>query len=145
MIQRIQTIYFILAALCFGAMFFLPMAISAVATQGFFTDQAYRVTDHPALLAETVLGIALALVSVFLYSNRSLQFKLGYAVIGVAIALPVCSFLLLSGSGAGVEQTSGVQNQAGLFIPFGAIIFTILAMVRIRKDEQLVKSMDRLR
>lgn len=145
MIQRIQTIYFILAALCFGSMFFLPMAISPVATQGFFTDQAYTVTDHPILLTETVLGMVLALGSIFLYTNRSLQVKMGYAVILVAIALPVCSFLFLSGSGAGVEQTASVQQQAGLFIPVGAIVFAILAMIRIRKDEQLVKSMDRLR
>lgn len=145
MIQRIQTIYFLLAALCFGSMFFLPMAISAVATQGFFTDQAYTITDHPLLLVETVLGIVLALGSIFLYTNRSLQVKMGYAVILVAIALPVCSFLILSGSGAGVEQNTGVQHQAGLFIPVGAIVFAILAMIRVRKDEQLVKSMDRLR
>jgi hypothetical protein len=145
MIQRIQTVYFFLAAASFAVLFILPMAISDQAAGEFLADKVYSVTDHPALLGLTILGSVLAVVSIFFYKNRSLQVKLAYLVILLAIILPLVSFLLFKGATSTLGSTVTVQHQAGWFVPAGAFLFGLLAIRYIRKDERLVKSMDRLR
>lgn len=145
MIQRIQTIFLFLAAGSFGALFMVPMATSDKPTAQFLADRVYDITDHIALMVLTVLGIALALLAVFLFKNRPLQQKLGYMVISLAILLPLAAFLLFTNQAPMMDTTVHVEDQAGVFLPGGAILFTALANYFIRKDDKLVKSMDRLR
>ncbi len=145
MIQRIQSLFLLLAAASFGALFFIPLALSDTVTTQFLSDRMYDVTDHPVLLGLTALGSALALVSIFLFRNRPLQLKLGYIIIVLAILLPVAAFLLFMNESASLDASAQVMDQAGMFLPALAIIFGVLANFFIKKDERLVKSMDRLR
>ncbi len=145
MIQRIQTLFLLLAAGSFGALFFIPMALSDMVTTQFLSDHVYDVTDHPVLLVLTVLGGVIALVSIFLFKNRPLQLKLGYIIIILAMLLPLASFLLFMNESAMLDTSANVIDQAGLYIPGLAILFGFLSNYFIRKDERLVKSMDRLR
>jgi hypothetical protein len=145
MIQRIQTIYFLLASLAFGAMFLLPMAQSNVSAAQFFTDQEYTITDNMILLGLTILGACTAITAIFLYNKRPIQIKLGYIVVLLATALPLTSYLLLNQQISTLDATVQVNQLPGILIPLGGLLFGILAIRNIRKDEKLVKSMDRLR
>ncbi len=145
MIQRIQSVFLVLAATCFGLLFGVPMAISDTATAQFLSDRVYDVTDHPALIVLSILGTVLCLIAVFVFRNRTLQLKLGYLIIALAILLPIATFLLFTNESANIAATAQVEDQIGMFLPLGAVLFGGLANYFIRKDEKLVKSMDRLR
>jgi uncharacterized membrane-anchored protein len=145
MIQRIQTIYFFLAAVSYGILFLIPMAFSNKIAALFFSDQFYTITDHPVLLGMTLSGILAALISIFTYKNRPLQVRIGYGVIVLAIAIPLTAYMLLNNATASLDSSIQVEYKPGFLVPIGAVLFGILAILNIRKDERLVKSMDRLR
>ncbi len=145
MIQRIQTLFLLLAAGSFGALFFIPMALSDTVTTQFLSDKMYDVTDHPVLLGLAALGGVIALLSIFLFKNRPLQLKLGYIIIIMAILLPLAAFLLFMNESAMLDASAIVVDQAGMYLPLLAIVFGFFSNYFIRKDERLVKSMDRLR
>ena len=145
MIQRIQTIFLFLAAIIFGALFKVPFAISNKPSVQFLSDSVFDVRDHPALIALTVLGALIALVSIFLFRKRKVQLKLGYLIIVLSILLPVVAFLLFTKAAASADPSVVVNDQAGLFLPIGSLVFAALANHFIKKDDKLVKSMDRLR
>jgi hypothetical protein len=145
MIQRFQTIFFLLAGISFGTMFKLPLATSDTASAMFLADKVYDITDHPVLIGLSALGIALALVAIFLFRNRALQIRLGYMIIITAILLPIVAFWLFTNESAHIDPNVIVHDEMGMFLPGGAILFGALANYFIKKDERLVKSMDRLR
>ena len=145
MIQRIQTIFLFLAAACFAILFMAPMATSDKPTAQFLADQVYTIQDQMVLMGLTLLGVAVSLLTIFLFNNRKLQIKLGYLLMVVAIALPVASYIFLSKDTASLNATAHIQHQWGMFIPVASILFAGLAINYIRKDDKLVKSMDRLR
>jgi len=145
MIQRIQTIFLLLAALCFGALFMLPMATSSVSTAHFMADQVYGIQDHLALLGITTFAIGVSVLAIVLFKNRKLQRKLVYLIIVLAISMSVTSYFLLKMDLGESILTAGLHLQPGMFLPFLGILFSLLAGYYIGKDEKLVKSMDRLR
>lgn len=145
MIQRIQTIFLFFAAACFAILFMVPMATSDKPTAQFLADQVYTIQDQMVLMGLTVLGALIALFAIFLFNNRKLQVKLGYVLIVLAILLPVAAFIFLSNDTANQDATAHIEKQWGMFIPAASILFAGLAINYIRKDDKLVKSMDRLR
>lgn len=145
MIQRIQSIFLLLAALAFGALFKVPFAMSDVAASGFLSDQVYNVFDHPGLIGLTVLGCVVSLIAIFSFRKRDTQRKWGYGVIILGILLPVAAFLLFTNDAPNLYQSGQVHDQFGLFIPLIALVCGFIANYFIRKDDKLVKSMDRLR
>lgn len=145
MIQRIQSVFLLLAAASFGGLLSFPLAISNKPTAQFLADSVYDITDHVALLVLTILGITISLITIFMFRNRPLQLKLGYIIISLAILLPLAAFLLFTNESAAMDTTVQVNDQAGMFLPIGGIFFGALAIYFIRKDDRLVKSMDRLR
>ncbi len=136
MIQRIQTVYlFLVVVLSAGIATILPYGL----------DQ-----DGEALLAQDdflVLGMfagsaMLALVSIFLFKNRQLQFVLGRINILLNfILLGVFVYWSLTLSGETVVSEKGI----GMLIPIISIVLLVMANKAIKKDENLVKSVDRLR
>ncbi len=147
MIQRVQSIFFLLAALFFGGEFFAAFAKSDSTLQGLFSDQLFNLYDHPALLAICGLGVALSLATIFIYNNRPLQKKLGYLIITLAIVLPIVAILLYMNDSQAMSDTNQVAigDSAGLYLPIGMILFAGLAVRGVAKDDKLVESMDRLR
>jgi len=145
MIQRIQTIFLLLAALSFGALFMLPMATSSVSTAHFMADQVYGIQDHLALLSIAIFAIGVSVLAIVLFKNRKLQRKLVHLIIVLAVVMSVTSYFLLKMDMGDSILTAGLHMQPGMFLPFLGILFSLLAGYYIGKDEKLVKSMDRLR
>ncbi len=144
MIQRIQTIFLFLAAASFGGLFGLPFAKSDVSMAGLFEDQVYNVFDNPILIGLVALGILLSIVAIFMFKNRKSQVKIVYGVITLAILTIIVAILLVFQDSES-DISGNIQEGMGLGLPIFSIIFGFLANRFIKKDDKLVKSMDRLR
>ncbi len=145
MIQRIQTVFLLLAAIAFFLLFQFPFAISDIANPGFLADKDFDIFDNIILIILTVLGGVIALISIFLYKNRPLQIKLSYFIIIIGILLILVAVVLFYNEAANIFDKVGIKDGLGLFMPFLAFIFGFLAAKFIRKDEKLIRSADRLR
>ncbi len=130
MIQRIQTIFlFIAAVFAVGFLVCPGMEINDVLTAG---------KAHIPLLIIGTLSAIISIADIFLFNNRVLQMNVG--------KLNLLLLVVLVGLSAWTEYGDGdFQPGVGIFLPFVAYIFNWLAIRAIRKDENLVRSTDRLR
>jgi hypothetical protein len=137
MIQRIQTIYLFLVFIITGALpFFIPLwTMSDGKSYFFMQSQIYTI-----LLG---LSTTLTVLSIVSYKKRQNQFVIGRLNIIlnlILLGLFVYRSLNLSG-----ETPAVSEKGIGMFLPILAIVLLVLANKAIKKDEDLVKSVDRLR
>ena len=145
MIQRVQSLFYLLAALCFGGLFKFPFATSEVAIPQYLNDMSYNVMDHGILTGLAGLGLVASIVAIFIFKQRVLQLRLGYMVIILSILIPLVAFLLIYNEKTAVNDVNQINDSFGLYLPVLALIFGVLANKFVKKDDKLVKSMDRLR
>ncbi|SCY62938.1 protein of unknown function [Flavobacterium anhuiense] len=136
MIQRIQTVYLFLAFAATGIlMLFVPLWTTNAGKPFFFMqDQLYTI-----LLGLTTM---LSIISIISFKKRQNQFvlnRLNIILNLILLGLFVYRSLNLSG---GTEVS---EKGIGMFMPIVAIVLLVLANKAIKKDEDLVKSVDRLR
>ena len=136
MIQRIQTVFLIIVALMTSVLpFFLNLWLDANGNEIFAQGE---------VLVSIVFYIsgALALYAVFLFKNRKNQFVVNR--LNMVLNLFLLGFFVyrsLNLSGETLVSEKGI----GMLIPVFSIVFLVLANRAIKKDEDLVKSVDRLR
>ena len=146
MIQRIQSIFLLLAGGLAFALLGIPFAGTSetVSASTLFSDGRYSIQDSPALLVFYLLGGALAIGSIFLYKRRSLQIRMGiFSFIAILIGMVLTVLLFLQDPV--MDQQVMPDDRLGVYFPFVALIALLLAQRYIRKDDKLVQSMDRLR
>ena len=137
MIQRIQTIYLILALVVTGVLpFCFPLwTLNDGKEYYFMADQFFTLLFG--------LVTTFSLISILFYKKRQHQFVLNRLTIIlnlILLGLFVYRSLNLSG------ETPAVSLKGiGMFLPIVAIVMLVLANKAIKKDEDLVKSVDRLR
>lgn len=163
MIQRIQTVFLILATLALAASMAFPIwnkanverqekiELSAFKLEHYVVKEGgeKEIIESKSTVYFAVLMILAAVVaafSVFQFKNRLTQIKLG-ALNSLLIAGYLIGSVYLSAYQAeGMLDPEQRGNYAfGLFLPMMAIVFNMLANRFIRKDEQLVRSVDRIR
>lgn len=136
MLQRIQTVYLLIAAILSGGLIFVFHLWTTA------NDVPVYAKDDIVYLAMFLGSAALSLFSIFNFKNRKFQFVLGRLnIILNFILLGLFVYVLLNTSGESQISEKGV----GIFIPIFSIVFLVLANKAIKKDEDLVKSVDRLR
>ena len=142
MIQRIQSIYLLLVIfLSIGAPFFLKLWVEADNEVFAFDLFAYESILYKLVPISFIMSALLALITIFRYNDRQQQFVLGRIIILINIfLLGILIYLSLNIPGE-IFSEKGI----GMFIPSIVILFSVLANKAIRKDENLVKSVDRLR
>lgn len=146
MIQRIQSIFLFLASASAFGLFGLPFAQTNVQVEqsSIFADALYNLNDHIALMILFGLAGVLALVSIFLFNNRKTQMLVGR----LAVVANVIGFFLALGLFMQDRETLGAavpDDGLGLYLPIVFLVFGVLALYYINKDEKLVRSADRLR
>ena len=157
MIQRIQSLYLLIAAAAMGSMFFFPLA-DAIGSDDSLILYAYKikslvpdyVPDIPSYFIWPIAGLTamvfiLAVVTIFLYGNRLHQLKVIRISIIMLIVLIALFFFYYSPE---MEKISGGltgYRVPGAYLPVGALVFFILAYRAIVSDERLIRSADRLR
>lgn len=136
MIQRIQSIYLLLVAL-------IASVVSILVPYGFDQNKNELLAKDNLLVFGMFAGSAvLAVVSIFLFKNRQLQFVLGRINILLNfILLGVFVYWSLTLSGETMVSEKGI----GMLLPIISIVLLVVANKAIKKDENLVKSVDRLR
>ena len=136
MIQRIQTLWLLLASICAFASVKLPFYYGSLEVPGpTVTITPY---DHFMLLVFVIATGRVALINIFLYSNRSLQIKI--SVVGVLLGLVnlMHYFLYMRNF-----KTGGLSLYS--IFSFLVPVFFILSIIGMYKDQKLLKSLDRLR
>jgi O-antigen ligase len=129
MLQRIQTIWTFLAVL---AAVFL-----------FVTGQDVIISDSiPVINIGCVVLVLVGLLSVFSFKNRKRQILLNnISIIINALLIGVLIYWLLKLSGGVQIPEKGIEP----IFPLIAMICLFISNSYIKKDERLVKSVDRLR
>ncbi len=141
MIQRVQSIWLLVVAIAAFATYTLTLYVENLQTR------AKKFLNLPMIFVLVIFIIALgilAIINLFLFKNRKLQFKL--SVFGVLLSI---GFLFLEYFKVeDFKKDNLVQTgsyQLGALLPVIMVIFFFLAARGIYRDEKLVKSMNRLR
>lgn len=139
MLQRIQSVWTLLAAICaaltFKFSFFSGNKAVDVTGHRFTSVTA---TSSVLILLVTVIITAATLINIFNYKNRRRQIWIN---IGLIILSLLNIFLYFKESQGFVEGKYDLTAVLSFVIP----LFLILAVRGIMKDDKLVKSADRLR
>lgn len=129
MLQRIQTVWMFLAVL--GTVFL------NITAQDFDILGRYLTIN-----ATTVILILFGVLSIFSFRNRKRQILLNnISIIINVLLIGLLAYWLLNLSGGISIPEKGIEP----VFPLISVICLLLANMYIRKDERLVKSVDRLR
>jgi len=158
MIQRIQSIFLVLMIACLAAFLFLPIWGKMDVDTGEIHE--IRALYHEQIIegelmveyvpyaiagALVIIVMLIAVVELFKYKNRMLQMKLGMINSFLIVAvLGVLMWLIFTGQDEWLPTIAG-KFGAGLFMPALAMVFNRMAIRSIKKDEDLVRSVDRIR
>lgn len=160
MIQRFQTIFLLIIVGVMIAMPFLSLYTKVDPDQGhvyMLTALALKTLGSNGDLIRSVmipycatacLSILIgfvALIEIFQYNNRLLQIKLGALNAWLITALiGVILYFSLEMNKSILEDTTGDRG-IGFILPAVAILSNLIANRLIRRDENLVRSADRMR
>lgn len=155
MIQRIQSIWLFLAAFTLILMLFLPVASkeiggteSAIYTSGLFqiiagkAGSPFKIISFLPLLITNIAVAIICFINIFNFRKRSFQKR--FAILSIVLIGGFafwCSIYAKKLPG-GIE---GANFGIGAYLPALAILFIILAIFGINKDERLIRSAERLR
>lgn len=157
MIQRIQTLFLVLAVLLNVAGLFLPLwsggtgemaqtvsglSVEEAGESVLFLDhqQSTMMTAHTAFVVLGIISSVWLLVVIFQFNNRQKQMRwtfVGMLMICVQILALVLLTMQIKAADAGPEY--------GGLAPVLALVFAWMAARQIKKDEDLVRSVDRIR
>ncbi len=154
MIQRIQSVYLFICLLLVVGMFLSPIAEyltsdSQVYEQNMFSVKNYSnaeeqisVNPFPVGIMAGSIGI-IFLISIFLYKKRNLQIRLLVfnMVLLVGLIGLIYFYTVMIKSEINAEITYGFINLS----PVLALLLSFISFYRIRLDEALIKSADRIR
>jgi len=121
MIQRIQSVYLFFVFCLMAALVFFPFS------------SLWAVSLDAGIVA------VLSLITIFLYKKRNLQIKISYLLLLLLVLIYVLYIIL------DLQSLSLSEIGYTFAFPFISFILTYLAIGGIRKDEKLVRSLDRLR
>lgn len=155
MIQRIQTLYFIITALLailfmsgsfatfnHGNTDLLIASVNGLNHVPLQEGARKLVTMMPLLILSAVIAL-LSIIVIFFFRKRKLQLKITFILILLIVLFIACFiFVILR-----VQNNYNVTLMIGykLFIPLLMLIAAIMAYRGIKKDEELIKSYDRMR
>ena len=154
MIQRIQTVYLLIAEMLIGALFFVPFAeiagkegsiyqfdIKGIYLEG--SKNAEIIYGSMPLVILWLMSMILVVATIFLYKNRVLQIRLSMINIFILLGLGGLIYYYVWSS---AKILMGVYHLTiYLVFPVIAAILIYMAFKAIRKDELLVRSIDRIR
>ncbi|QJB33985.1 DUF4293 domain-containing protein [Chitinophaga oryzae] len=146
MIQRIQSLYLLLAAGAGAATLSFDLW-KAKLSNG--TVTAVNASSNYLLFVLYVIIILLAVVCIFLFKKRKLQFRLTiFNILFVFAALGYQYYVVQQTANklaAGGITITSASYQVASFLPVLLIVLLFMAARGIYKDEKLIKSLDRLR
>lgn len=160
MIQRIQSLFLLLAVAAYVLLFFFLFAEYRTGDM-VYTFSLLEITNGnsnstiPLIIAVCLLALA-CVITIFLFKKRLIQIKITaitlLAHIGFIAALFYSAETVIANSIAkNITETLSTTAElipaykAGMYIALLPIVFLVLAHRAIRKDEKMVRASDRLR
>ena len=134
MIQRLQTLWLLFAAICMAFMFKLSFYSGQISE---VNKENVKILGNNTIQLGILISIftTLALVLIFLYKNRKLQMRLAALNLIIALYILYCLY----------AQTKTVTNgtySLTAVLPIFAIGFTISAIHCIWQDERKIKELN---
>lgn len=156
MIQRVQTVFFILAIIALGLFLWMP-AIGFVQDKFVNETRAWEVYQFyqgylvfiTAIFAGTAMG--LSLLAIFLFKKRNLQVLIAWFAVFFIVCAEAFVFYkyqtkpCLYNEFTHTAMACTVKLTVWNALSVLALVFELLAIYNIRKDEALLRSVDRLR
>jgi len=144
MIQRIQSIYMFLAAICFAALWLPSLVLLKTENPGeaYFSDSVFYANESMLILIGSGVSAIMALISVFLYKERGMQIIVAAvsSLMHLLFCIGACFYNFFK-----YQKLAEFIPANGMYFSMAGIILVWLAVRAIRRDQDLVKSMDRLR
>lgn len=135
MIQRIQTLYMLVAGL-------LAILYASAIPLWYGTEGMFKALDNPVYAFLGAMVGAMLVANVFNYKKRKLQVVLNR--IALVIILLAAGFMIWEYVSL-IASQQALSPSFGLVLPLVVIVLIVMANKGIIKDEELVKSADRFR
>jgi len=154
MIQRIQSLYLLLAVVAVALLFFFPIAELLVDKEFTFLfryrglyelkhgQEILKIASYPLAILFSI-NMIISLITIFKFKNRILQLRLCIINILLLIASLALAYYFIAFAFTDFQDT--VRYGIVALMPVLAAIFSFLAYKGIQKDEKLIKSIDRIR
>jgi hypothetical protein len=151
MIQRIQTLYLLLVLGCI-ALFLSQPLMGLLGIKSGYTLSAYVLENNSEVVVSkniymailAIISFAITLVTIFIYKRRIIQIRLSIINIFLFIGhYAMITFYYFNYSTTFNASFGSVK--IGALMPLFSIIFTLMAVRKINKDENLVRSLNRIR
>ncbi len=131
MIQRIQSIYLLVAAI---AMTLISFKVPVYT----LNESMFMAQDDTKMFILTIVGAIFSLLGLFMFKNRKFQMKLIRLTVLIQMIIGVRLFMLFN-------KFEVVLNNTLLFLMAFSLIALIMAYRGVKKDDDLVRSVDRIR
>ncbi|MFI3318280.1 MAG: DUF4293 domain-containing protein [Rikenellaceae bacterium] len=152
MIQRIQSLYLLAASIFMGTPAIMRLLYLSgsngfyeLYARGIFSATGEKVESTIYMLALLVIGAVLPITTIFQFNNRKLQVKLCI----MSITLAACSLVLIGAYCHLMAQAMGITSlpvpTPVAALPILAIVVEYMAIRAIKRDEDLIRSLDRIR
>lgn len=153
MIQRLQSLYLLISLIIIESLFFVPIGEVVVEAQNYklLFNGFFQIIDGSMEMVQQTISLMiliplvglLNLVALFLYKKRTLQLRITmYNTILMFGLSGMSAFILYR---AFSDYNAVILPNISILFPVIAGIINLLAFRLIRKDDVLVKSMDRIR
>lgn len=139
MIQRQQTLWLLLASLA-GVLSFMFPFLTGKGTDktGALTDVYLKADSSFLLLICSIAAVGLSAITIFLFKDRKLQMRL--CLVGILLAVVILVLYITQ-----MNKVSKSTLALSCVLPIAVLAGYFMAFRHIRKDEKLVKSLDKLR
>lgn len=154
MIQRIQSLYLLVICGLFVSLLFVP-SLTLVTSDAEVVITGLKVASadsgeslgNPYLIAfVTSVGALVALATLIIYKNRAMQIRTCLLIMLLAIMTwGVDAYYFFRLKQIPVSWELNLSGSTGLIFPVIIIILAWMARRAIKKDEELVRSVDRIR
>ena len=155
MIQRIQSIFLFLVSILMGLTIFLPLWGKADGTNKIEINaiQMIQTSGDSVVMEQTTVYLAiiagltaiLAFWNIFNFKNRGFQMKITLFCTLLISAFIATEFFVSHNAISLFSPEVEGHFGSGFFLPVAAILFNWLSLRAIKKDEDMVRSADRLR
>lgn len=131
MIQRIQSIYLLIAVISMTLISFkVPIY--------YLNETLFMAQDDTKIFVLTIVGALFSLLGLFMFKNRKFQMKLIRLTVLIQMIIGIRMFMLFI-------KFEVVLNNSFLFLMVFTLITLIMAYRGVKKDDDLVRSIDRIR
>ncbi|MCQ2322847.1 MAG: DUF4293 domain-containing protein [Bacteroidales bacterium] len=155
MIQRIQSLYLFLAAVCSGLLFCFDLAsfdygatmmnLSVLGVDNQIDATYFGSSYTLPLLVMAVIMTILPVITLLMYNRRRRQVKLCQLDMLLNLSFAVLVMLYYISDIQKSINSDIVSFGIAIYIPLASLIFNLLAIRGIKKDIELLRSVDRIR